>query len=164
MTDVRPMKQLLKHPIHLFSIGFGAGLIPIAPGTAGTLVGVVFYICLQSLSLSWYLPVVAILFTLGIWFCGVTARTLAVHDHPAIVWDEIVGFLITMIAVPTGWGWVLAGFILFRLFDITKPWPIGMIDRRVRGGIGIMLDDLLAGIYGLASLHLARSLPPLWES
>ncbi|MBT8419931.1 MAG: phosphatidylglycerophosphatase A [Gammaproteobacteria bacterium] len=151
------MKHLLKHPVHLFSLGFGAGLVPFAPGTMGSLVGVIFYIFLQSLALSWlsYLAIIAILFVPGVWFCGMTARALGVHDHPAIVWDEIVGFLVTMVAVPAGWGWVLSGFMLFRFFDIVKPWPIGFIDAHVGGGFGIMLDDLLAGVYGLAVLHVA---------
>nr|VFJ92249.1 MAG: phosphatidylglycerophosphatase A [Candidatus Kentron sp. H]VFK00836.1 MAG: phosphatidylglycerophosphatase A [Candidatus Kentron sp. H]VFK04862.1 MAG: phosphatidylglycerophosphatase A [Candidatus Kentron sp. H] len=149
------MKHLARHPIHLLSLGFGAGLTPFAPGTMGTLVGVILYIGLQPLSLPWYLLTVAILFVLGIGLCGATARALATPDHPAIVWDEMVGFLVTMTAAPTGWGWVLWGFILFRCFDIAKPWPIGIIDTRIRGGVGIMSDDLLAGLYALASLQLA---------
>nr|VFJ63026.1 MAG: phosphatidylglycerophosphatase [Candidatus Kentron sp. FW] len=119
----------------------------------GTVVGVVFYICLQHLPLPWYILTVAILFILGVWSCGITARAIGVHDHPTIVWDEIVGFLVAMTAAPTGWGWILLGFALFRLFDIVKPWPIRFIDTYVRGGLGIMLDDLLAGIYGLVSLR-----------
>nr|VFJ47565.1 MAG: phosphatidylglycerophosphatase [Candidatus Kentron sp. DK] len=152
-----PEKRLLLNPIHLLSLGFGAGLSPFAPGTMGTLIGVAFYLVLYPLPLSWYLPIVAVSFILGIRLCEKTARALGVHDHPAIVWDEIVGFLITMIAAPTGWEWILAGFGLFRLFDILKPWPIGVIDARVRGGFGIMLDDLLAGVYGLILLQLAAS-------
>lgn len=135
------------------SLGFGAGLVPFAPGTMGTVVGVVFYICLQHLPLPWYILTVAVLFILGVWSCGITARAIGVHDHPTIVWDEIVGFLVAMTAAPTGWGWILLGFALFRLFDIVKPWPIWFIDTYVRGGLGIMLDDLLAGIYGLVSLR-----------
>jgi len=153
-----PGRHLLRNPVHLLSLGFGAGLSPFAPGTMGTLAGVALYLILHPLPLFWYLPIVAVSFILGIWLCGKTARALGVHDHPAIVWDEIVGFLITMIAAPTGWGWILAGFGLFRLFDILKPWPIGLMDARVRGGFGIMLDDLLAGVYGLVLLQLAADI------
>jgi len=88
-----------------------------------------------------------VLTVLGIWLCQVTSRDLGVHDHAGIVWDEIVGYLITMIAIPATWPWVVAGFVLFRLFDIIKPWPIGWADRHVHGGLGIMLDDVLAAVY-----------------
>lgn len=146
--------DIWKNPIHLLAFGFGAGLVPIAPGTAGTLVGVGLYLFMLHLSISCYVAVVAVLFLLGIWLCATTARALGVHDHPGIVWDEIVGFLITMVAAPIGWVWIVAGFVLFRLFDIWKPWPIGLIDRRVHGGSGIMLDDLLGGVYALAVLQM----------
>jgi len=90
----------------------------------------------------------------GIYLCGKTADALGVHDHGGIVWDEIVGYLITMIAVPLDWKWVLVGFILFRIFDIWKPWPIKWVDSKVSGGLGIMLDDVLAGIFAAVGLHL----------
>ena len=96
------------------------------------------------------------LLVLGVWLCGATARALAVHDHPAIVWDEIVGYLVTMTAAPAGWVWVILGFAVFRLFDIVKPWPIRLADKRVPGGFGIMFDDVLAGLYALAVLQLAE--------
>ena len=91
---------------------------------------------------------------LGFWLCGKTAKDLGVHDHPGIVWDEIVGFLITMYLVPLNWAWILTGFLLFRVFDILKPWPIRLIDQKVEGGIGIMLDDVLAGIYAWTVLQI----------
>lgn len=137
----------------MLAFGFGAGLLPIAPGSAGTLVGIVGYAVLEPLPMPWYLGTIIFLFSIGIWLCGSTARDLGVHDHPGIVWDEIVGLLITLSAAPRGWGWTVLGFILFRAFDIAKPWPIAVVDRRVTGGLGIMLDDLLAGIYGLATLQ-----------
>ena len=130
------------------------------PGTVGTLVGVLFYLGLAGLPLTVYCAVTAGLFLAGIWICDRTARDLGVHDHPAIVWDEIVGYLVTMIAAPRGWGWLLAGFLLFRLFDIWKPWPIRWLDRRVRGGFGIMVDDLLAGIYAAVLLQIAFLFTP----
>ena len=147
------LAHLLRRPVFLLAFGFGTGLAPKAPGTFGTFVGVVLFIPAQHLPLTWYLTGVGLLFVLGIWLCDKTARELGVHDHPGIVWDEIVGFLITMAAAPSGGLWIVVGFILFRLFDILKPWPIGYIDRRLTGGIGIMLDDALAGLYGLITLQ-----------
>ena len=143
-----------KHPVHLLAFGLGAGYMPKLPGTTGTLVGVLFYMPMQNLGLLIYLPVVAGLLVIGIYLCEKTAKDLKVHDHSAIVWDEIVGYLITMIAAPIGWLWILLGFMLFRLFDIWKPWPIGWVDRRVSGGFGIMLDDVIAGLYGLVILQI----------
>jgi phosphatidylglycerophosphatase A len=138
--------------LHLAAFGFGAGLAPRAPGTFGTLIAVPIYLVARELNLIWYLSVVVALFIIGIWLCGRTAGALHAPDHPAIVFDEIVGFLITMIAAPPGWQWVIAGFVLFRLFDIIKPPPIGLLDRKVHGGFGIMLDDAVAGV--LAALTL----------
>jgi phosphatidylglycerophosphatase A len=144
----------LANPVHLLAFGFGSGVIPKAPGTWGTLVAVPLYVLLQGVSMAVYLSLVLALLLLGIWLCDVAARDLGVHDHPGIVWDEIVGYLITMIAAPAGWPWWLAGFVLFRLFDILKPWPISAIDKGVAGGLGIMLDDILAGLMALACLQL----------
>ncbi len=146
----------LADPVHLLALGFGAGLAPVAPGTAGTVVGVALYLAVSGVSPAIYLAVVAGVSLAGVWICGRSAAKLGVHDHPAIVWDEIAGYLVTMIAAPPGWGWIVAGFLLFRLLDITKPWPIRNVDRDVPGGTGIMLDDLLAGAYaalGLQGLH-----------
>jgi len=144
----------ITNPIHLLAFGFGAGLAPKAPGTFGTLAAVPFYLVLARLPLSAYLAVLAIVIVAGIWICGRTSRDLGVHDHPGIVWDEFAGFYVTMIAAPAGWLWVVVGFVLFRVFDILKPWPIGWLDRRVQGGVGIMLDDLLAGAYAWVVLQL----------
>ena len=94
------------------------------------------------------------MFVAGIWLCGRSADRLGVHDHPAIVWDEIVGYLITMLLAPTGWVWILLGFILFRIFDIWKPWPIRWLDKQVRGGAGIMLDDVLAAVFAMIFLQI----------
>ena len=139
--------------MHFLSLGFGTGLAPKAPGTFGTLAGIPLYWLLQPLPLAGYLAVTLLLGLLGIWLCGHTARALGVHDHGGIVWDEIVGLLITLIAVPPDWRWLLAGFLLFRLFDILKPWPIRWLDHRVGGGFGIMIDDVLAGLFALICLH-----------
>lgn len=142
---MQPTARLLRNPAHLLSFGFGSGLAPKAPGTFGTLAAVPLYLLLSGVSLPVYLAVVLLGALLGIWLCGYTAHHLGEHDHPSIVWDEVVGYFITMIAAPAGWLWLLLGFLLFRLFDILKPWPIRWVDRHVHGGFGIMLDDVLAG-------------------
>lgn len=147
-------RSLLKNPLHWPALGFGLGAAPFAPGTFGTLLGIPVYLLLADLPLIGYLCAVAGLFLIGVAACRVTARALGVHDHPAIVFDEVVGFLITMTLAPPGWWWLAAGFALFRLFDIWKPWPVRWIDRHVHGGVGIMLDDALAGVYALAVLQL----------
>jgi phosphatidylglycerophosphatase A len=146
--------QLLRHPLDFLALGFGSGLVPRAPGTAGTVAAIPLYLVLQSLTWQVYLPRVAVLFLVGIPICAHTARRLGVHDHPGIVWDEIVGYLVTMAFAPPGWMWVLAGFVLFRFFDVLKPWPIRWFDRRVGGGFGIMVDDLLAGVAAAAVLQV----------
>lgn len=143
-----------KHPAHLPALGFGTGYVPRLPGTAGTLVGVLFYFFMQPLHVTVYLLITSVLFLAGIWLCGKTSQDLGVHDHSAIVWDEIVGYLVTMMMAPAGWLWMVTGFILFRLFDIWKPWPIAWADRHAKGGLGVMLDDLIAGIYALAILQI----------
>ena len=143
-----------RNPVHFLAFGLGAGAAPVAPGTFGTLAAVPLYLLLAPLPLWGYLLAVGLISLLGIWLCGRTSRDLGVHDHPGIVWDEFAGFLLSMTAAPAGWPWLLGGFVLFRLFYILKPWPIGWIDRRVHGGLGIMLDDLLAGVLAAACLQL----------
>ena len=142
----------LSNPVHCLALGFGSGLARKAPGTAGTMAAVPVWLLVAQLPLDAYLLVTALVCLLGIPICGRAARDFGVHDHPAIVWDEIAGFLVTMVAAPVGWLWALLGFVLFRLFDILKPWPIRVLDRRVHGGFGIMIDDIAAGI--LAALVL----------
>jgi phosphatidylglycerophosphatase A len=147
---------MLSSPVHLLSLGFGSGLSPHAPGTMGTLVAIPLYLLLSRLELWPYLIVVAAGFLLGIYVCDKTSKALGVHDHSGIVWDEIIGYWITMIAIPAvTWQWILAGFVLFRFFDIVKPWPVRIADKRVPGGFGIMFDDLLAGLYALACIQIS---------
>ena len=145
---------LWRRPFQLIALGFGSGLAPLAPGTAGTLAALPVYLLLAQTPLWIYSVIIVLAFILGIYCCRVTADSLGVHDHPAIVWDEMVGYWLTMIAAPPGWQWLLIGFVLFRLFDIAKPWPIGWLDRHVDGGLGIMLDDILAAIYAFSCLQL----------
>ena len=140
--------------VHLLAFGFGAGCSPKAPGTMGTLLAVGVYLPLSHLPLAAYIGVLAVVILVGIWLCDRAARDLGVHDHPGIVWDEIAGYLLTMLAAPAGWVWIVAGFALFRLFDIWKPWPIGWLDRHVGGGFGIMLDDLVAGVFAAVCLQI----------
>jgi len=142
----------------LLAFGLGSGLSRIVPGTLGTLAAVPFYLLLIELPLEIYLVVVALSTFAGVYICGYAAKKLGVHDHGGIVWDEFVGFWITMIAVPHSWQWVVAGFVLFRIFDMVKPWPISWLDKHVHGGLGIMLDDVVAGMLALACLHLYRLL------
>jgi len=144
----------LKDPVNFFALGFGSGLSKYAPGTMGTLVAIPLYLLLQPLSLIYYVAVAIVVTLIGVWICDRSANTLGVHDHPGIVWDEIAGYLITMIAAPTGWQWIVLGFVLFRLFDIWKPWPIKVIDRQVAGGFGIMLDDVVAAVFAWGVLQL----------
>ena len=158
-TSVKsPCAGVWRDPIHFLALGFGSGCAPKAPGTFGTLAAIPLYWLAQDLSLGIFVVLTALMFVLGIWLCERTAKDLGVHDHPAIVWDEIVGYFATMIAAPKGWLWIVLGFVLFRVFDILKPWPIKTVDRQVGGGFGIMFDDLLAAVYawlllqGLAQL------------
>jgi phosphatidylglycerophosphatase A len=156
MSTSRPLPgPHWRNPVHLLAFGLGSGAAPKAPGTVGTLAAVPLYLLLEPLPPIGYLTVVAVLFLFGVWLCDRTSSDLGVHDHPGIVWDEWVGLLVTLWLVPPGWLWLFAGFLLFRLFDIWKPWPIGWLDRKVEGGLGIMLDDLLAGLFGFALLQLA---------
>lgn len=144
----------LRDPVHFIAFGFGSGLAPKAPGTFGTLAAVPLYLLLVQLPFIGYMTAVAVAVVFGIWVCGESARKLGVHDHGGIVWDEIAGFLLMMAVVEPTWANIAAGFILFRLFDIVKPWPIGWLDRHVDGGLGIMVDDLLAAVYAALCLVL----------
>jgi phosphatidylglycerophosphatase A len=142
------------NPWHFLAFGLGSGTMRKAPGTWGTLAAMPFIVLLQMLP-DWGYGLVLVLSALfGCWLCGKVARDLGVHDHEGIVWDEFVGIWITLWLVPAGLGWLVVGFVLFRVFDILKPWPISWIDRHIHGGVGIMLDDLLAGVFAWASLQL----------
>lgn len=142
-----PAKTVFSSPVHFLAFGFGSGLSPFAPGTAGTLAAIPLYLLLVQLPLWGYVAVLLLMSLAGIWICGESSQRLGVHDHGGIVWDEFAGFLLTMLAAPAGWMWIVLGFFLFRLFDIWKPWPIRLVDRDVPGGFGIMFDDILAGVY-----------------
>jgi phosphatidylglycerophosphatase A len=142
-----------RNPIHFLAFGLGSGASPKAPGTLGTLAALVPYYFMQDLSQPIYVVVLVVSAILGIYLCGKTARDIGVHDHGGIVWDEFVGMWLTLFAAPQGWQWIAIGFVLFRVFDILKPMPIAWLDRRVHGGIGIMLDDIVAGTFAWLCLQ-----------
>lgn len=148
------VKFNLKQPVQCLAVGFGSGLAPKAPGTFGTIAAIPLFLLLSWLSPIYYIAVVVFISIVGIYICGKAAEEVGVHDHPAIVWDEFAGFLITMIMVPVNWQTIAVGFLLFRVFDILKPWPISFIDKKISGGFGIMLDDILAGVFALIIMHL----------
>jgi phosphatidylglycerophosphatase A len=145
----------LSTPTGFLAFGFGSGLSPKAPGTAGTLVAMIPALTLIALPLWASALLVFLAFLAGIYLCGEAAKRLGVHDHGGIVWDEFVGLWLVLLMIPFGWVWWISAFALFRFFDIVKPWPIGWLDRRVHGGLGIMLDDVVAALYALIPLILA---------
>ena len=144
----------LSDPIHLLAVGFGSGLAPKAPGTFGTLAAIPIFLIMAPFATKYYAAVVAIMAIFGIYICGKTATDVGVHDHPAIVWDEFVGFVITMFMIPPSLVTIAVGFALFRFFDIVKPWPISLLDKNCQGGAGIMIDDIVAGFMALGCMHL----------
>lgn len=164
-----PVQLIFSTPVHLLAFGFGTGLIRVAPGTFGTLVGIPLFLALIWLPWQVFAAATVFLFLLGCWVCGVSARLLKVEDYGGIVFDEIVGYLVACVALLPSMGgpqWHLAigmsaAFVLFRLFDILKPWPIRWFDRNLHGGFGIMFDDVLAGaaagavLWGLGQIQVA---------
>ena len=151
-------RALLAHPAGWIACGFGSGLSPAAPGTAGSLAALLPWLALRELPLAYYAVAVVAAFALGVWACDWAVRTLKIADPGAVVWDEFVGqwiALAPLLWLPHGDWWILCGFILFRIFDIAKPWPVSWADRQVGGGFGVMLDDVFAGIYAAFALWLA---------
>jgi len=155
MTERVEARQVFSNPVVWLAFGFGSGLAPRAPGTAGTLMAIPLFLLLDQLTFTGYLLVTILITLVGVGICGYASRVLGVHDHPGIVWDEFAGFLIAMAAAPEGWAGIVAGFVLFRLFDIWKPWPVSWADQKVHGGTGIMLDDVLAGLMAAVVLWSA---------
>jgi phosphatidylglycerophosphatase A len=157
---VRPIAvpvSALRDPVHLFALGFGAGLAPVAPGTFGSVVGLLLGLALAPLGGGTALVVTVLATIAGVWICGESARRLGVHDHPAIVWDEVTGMMIVLLAAPPTWWGIALAFALFRLFDIWKPWPIREVDHGMGGGLGIMLDDVMAALLAVALLLLIKN-------
>ena len=156
-------KPDMKNPVHFLAFGFGSGLAPKAPGTFGTLAAIPLWWLAVQLPWWGYGLVLLAVIAVGPYLCGRTATDLGVHDHGGIVWDEIAGYLLTMLLVPASWYAAVAGFLLFRLFDIAKPWPIGWIDRQVKGGTGIMVDDLVAAVYAWLCLQGVLQVIAGWQ-
>jgi phosphatidylglycerophosphatase A len=149
-------KFLLSHPAHFLAFGFGAGLIHKAPGTWGTLVAFPIFAIMQFGGFVAVLAAAVALFVAGIWAAGVAGRSLGVADHGGIVIDEIAAFLLVLAFTPAAVTWWVIAFLLFRLFDIWKPWPIRWADRTVKGGFGVMFDDVLAAGFSIACILLLR--------
>ena len=149
---------VFSHPAHAVAFGFGAGLVPFAPGTAGTALGWAIGWALGGLQPGLVLLTVLVSFVVGIWACDVTGRHLGVADHSAMVWDEVVAFLLVLAIVPRSLAWQAVAFAAFRFFDIAKPAPIRYFERRYGGGFGVMFDDLVAAAYTLLVLAAAKRL------
>ena len=149
-------KVVLGSPTGFLAFGFGSGLSPFAPGTMGTLVAVPFIFALRSLSEPVFWIALILLFAVGVYLCGHVSRKLGVHDHGGIVWDEMLGYWLSAALVPLQWPWLLAAFLLFRFFDILKPWPIRQLDKKVSGGFGIMIDDVVAALFTLIILAVIQ--------
>jgi phosphatidylglycerophosphatase A len=150
---------VLAHPAHFVALGFGTGLAPLAPGTAGTLLAIPLYVALD-----WLLPplsvfgVIVAFFGVGVWACGRTGRALGVPDHSGMNWDEVVAMLLVLLLTPEDWGWRAFAFFVFRFFDVIKPPPIKQIDRNMKGGFGVMFDDIVAAFYTLMLMALVKRL------
>lgn len=159
--DATQRRQLLAHPAGWIACGFGSGLAPVAPGTVGSAAALLPWLLLRELPLWAYLAAVLAFFALGVWVSQIVVRRLRLEDPGCIVVDEFVGQWLALALAPPGWVWIVVGFLLFRLFDVWKPWPVSWADRAVDGGLGVMLDDALAGVlaglvlFGIASLASA---------
>lgn len=150
-------RALLATPAGWLACGFGSGLAPVAQGTSGSLAALLPWLLLRELPLPIYLAVLLVGFGVGVWACNVASRVLGVADHRSLVWDEFIGqwiALLPLLVLPAPWWAVAFGFVLFRLFDVWKPWPISWLDRRVKGGMGVMIDDVVAGVFAAAVLAL----------
>jgi phosphatidylglycerophosphatase A len=155
------------HPAHIVALGFGSGLAPVAPGTVGTLLAFPIYMLLDALldPLALYdyrakpaalFGVIAVLFAIGVWACARTGRDLGIADHSAMNWDEVVAMLLVLLVAPAGWAWWTFAFFAFRFFDVIKPPPIGDVDRGLKGGLGVMLDDIIAAFYTLLVIAVVK--------
>jgi phosphatidylglycerophosphatase A len=156
--DAGQRRLVLTHPAGWIASGFGAGLSPFASGTVGSAAALIPWLALRALDLPFYLLMLIVAFAIGVWSADIVIRRLSVEDPGVVVWDEFVGqwiALIPLIVQPRGWPWIVAAFVLFRVFDVWKPWPASWADRAVKGGFGAMLDDVIAGAYAGIALALA---------
>ncbi|WP_233843464.1 phosphatidylglycerophosphatase A [Dyella sp. 2HG41-7] len=151
-------RALLSTPAGWLACGFGSGLAPVAQGTFGSLAAILPWLLLRQLSLPMNVLVIVVGFVIGVWACDVAGRALGVDDHRSLVWDEFVGQWIALLpALVAPWWAVIAGFVLFRLFDVWKPWPIRYLDRHLKGGLGVMVDDVVAGLIAAVLLKMLLS-------
>jgi len=157
-SDPELRRVALRTPQGFLAFGFGSGLSRYAPGTAGTVAAVPVALLLAQVAGPLHWALLAVMFGSGVYLCGAASRMLGRHDPGGIVWDEIVGYCLVVAVLPPDWRWWLAAFLLFRLFDILKPWPIRRLDRSVGGGLGIMLDDAVAALFAAACLLVAQRL------
>jgi phosphatidylglycerophosphatase A len=161
--DARQRRAIFAHPAVLIASGFGSGLSPFASGTVGSAVALIPWLALRALDWPVYLGIVALAFAIGVWASGIVISKLGIEDPGVVVWDEFVGQWITLlplVVAPRGWIWVAVAFVLFRIFDVVKPWPASWADRAVKGGLGAMVDDVFAGIYAALVLALALRFVP----
>lgn len=158
VTGTSFSRTVLTDPVHFLAFGFGSGLAPRAPGTAGSVVGVLLAFVTLPIGIVPRIIVAAAICLAGIWLCGESARRIGVHDHPGIVWDEIAGMYLLLLVAPKHALWWLFAFLLFRLFDIWKPWPIRELDHRLAGGLGIMLDDIAAALFAALFLVISHGI------
>ncbi len=156
MKESKP--NVWRDPWHFLAFGCGLGTLPIAPGTFGSLLGLLYYWLMYPLGWAIYIGLTVLATVFGFWLCGRVSKDLGVHDHGGIVWDEVVGILLTFLFVTPSVSVMLVGFVLFRIFDIWKPWPISFIDKSVKGGVGIMMDDVVAALPAWIFLQLYVSL------
>jgi phosphatidylglycerophosphatase A len=155
VLPVGTRRKLMKHPLGWIAAGFGAGFSPRAPGTVGSLAALLpWWFLMKDLPLPAYLSVLAVGFGIGVWASHWVITRTGIEDPSLVVWDEYIGMWITLLMAPAGWGWMALAFVLFRIFDIAKPWPVSWADQKLHGGFGAMLDDAIAGVYALAALQL----------
>ena len=162
-TILRPTAGfMLAHPARVIALGFGTGLSPVAPGTVGTLLGFPIYWMLSGWLAPYgplaFLGAIALMFLVGIWACGRTGRDLGLADHSGMNWDEIVAFQLVLLMTPPAWQWQAFAFFGFRLFDVLKPSPIRQVDAQLKGGLGVMFDDILAAGYTLLAMAVCKAI------
>ena len=153
-------RDVFSHPAFFLATGFGIGLIPFAPGTWGSLLGILIYLALHALGMAplWELLIILLFFFLALWACNVVLEKRVVHDHPALVIDETVAMMLLLVTIPITTVWVIVAFLTFRVLDIFKPWPISTIDAKIKTGLGVMLDDLVAVLIGGFLIFIVRLL------
>ena len=159
MTNIK-LRDVFSHPAFFLATGFGIGLIPYAPGTWGSLLGILFYLALHSLGwvLIWELVFNLLFFFLALLACNITLEKFGISEYPALVIDETVAMMLLLITVPTSSIWVIIAFLTFRILDVFKPWPISTIDAKIKSGLGVMLDDLVAVLIGGFLIYIIRQL------